>query len=151
MAGTTTRKPAAPRRGAATKTVAVQKPVLSAADSTEMVEIPDDGVIRLTSVVNPDDNPFDEREPVFWIDDKEYTAPIVVPASWGLEYLSLKLTIGIDFAVVWAMQQALGTDVVQELCKIPTLTPEQLAGITNKITDKFIKATQVPKGKLRSV
>jgi len=135
------RKPAA-----TTKTVAVPKSLLKAAPSTIDIEVPvDNSVLHFSSDVNPEDNPFSEREPVFTFDGKEYTAPVRVPASWGLAYARNTFLNGNDFAIVWALEVAMGTEAVDKLTKIPDLDPSQLTMITTKITDKFLAATTDPK------
>lgn len=140
------------RPGSTSKTIAIPTQKLEiAVGETEDVEVPDTDVLELSTKVENEDNPYAAREVVFTIDGKEYTAPIAVPASKGLEFLSIKYSAGSDFAGVWAMQDSLGVEAVQKLCSVPTLTPEQLAVITLKISGKYTDATAVPKGRLKSV
>lgn len=142
----TTTNGRAPRKPAATKTVAVPKARLQGAPNTVDIEVPvDNSVLHFTSKVEPEENPFSERETVFTFDGKEYTAPVQVPASWGLAYARTTFLSGNDFAIVWALELALGPEAVAVLSSVPDLTPEQLSMITTKITDKFLAATTDPK------
>jgi hypothetical protein len=127
------------------RTITVPKQMLVAADDTEVVELPDNDA-PVFSTKDSDGNPFSEMEPVFWCDDVCYTAPVRVPASWGLQFVRLKVAYGIDQAVIYSMERALGPLAVQKLTEIPNLSPEQLAVITEKISAKFVAATTVPKG-----
>lgn len=127
-----------------TKTVAVPRPLLKSAEENELIEVPI-GAPRFSSRPANEDNPYSEREVVFYLDDKEWTAPVKVPASWGLHFLRLKLGYGPDMAVVYAMEQALTPDGVTALESIPNLDVEILDGITKKITQKFLDVLNNPK------
>ena|ERR1700743_1459358 len=145
---TRTRSAATGRRQTPTKTVAVPKQRLTAAPDTVDVEVPavDGSVLHFTSHIDPEDNPYGEREVVFTFDDVEYTAPVRVPASWGLQYARLSFLQGNDFAIVWALDLAMGTAALDALVRVPDLSPAQLSMITDRITDKFLAATTDPKG-----
>jgi hypothetical protein len=135
----------------ATKTVTVPTPMLSAAENTHEIEVLDEDPLAFTTKVDRADNPFAERENVFQVDDTWYTAPVRVPAGWGLQYLRLKSRAGIDAAVVWALEIALGPDALDALASVPDLDSEHLDTIAQRITQKFVDSTSVPKGELRSV
>lgn len=153
-ARTTATKPAAngtrqrAGRGSATKTITVPKQMLEIADDTEEIEVRDSNALPSfsTKLKPKEDNPFGETEPVFEIDGITYEAPVRVPASWGLRFVYIRVTYGIDMAVVYAMEQGLGATAVQKLTEVPDLSPEQLNNITKLITKKFLDATSDPKG-----
>lgn len=138
-------------RPTSTKKVTVSQPMMRAAENTVDIEVPDEHPLSLTTKVEREDNPFTERETVFEVDGTAYTAPVKVPAGWGLQYIRLRLRSGVDNAVVWAMEIAMGPDALDALASVPDLAPEQLDHIAQIITQKFVDSTAVPKAELRSV
>lgn len=127
--------------------VRVPRPAFTPAEDVEEFEVPqNDGALRFSSKIDDVDNPFSEMEPVFWIDETVYEAPVQVPASWGLHYLRIKVLSGVDMAVIYALEQTVGVPALQELMNLPGLTPEELDTIVQRITQKFVDATRVPKG-----
>jgi hypothetical protein len=118
------------------------------AASEHEVVLADSDVPRFYSTpTEPDDNnPYDEREIVFFYDDKEYDAPKIVPASFGLKFIEMRLMYGIDAAVLYALQVTLGMEGVGVLTSIPKLEPEQLGGIVDRLVMKLVNSTTLPKG-----
>lgn len=131
------------------RTITVPKDMLAMADDTETIVLPDANKLPSfsTKFKPKEENPFGETEPVFEIDGVVYEAPVRVPASWGLRFVYIRVTYGIDMAVIYAMEQGLGSSAVQKLTEVPDLEPEQLNNITKMITKKFLDATSDPKGR----
>lgn len=132
------------------KVVTVRKPSLAPAENTEEVEVPDvdTGVLHFAAKGDEEianENPFSEKEAVFWVGDTCYESYVRVPASWGLQYLRFGLTQGSDMATMFALEQAMGVPAVQALMELPDLTAAQLDSIVKKITQKFVDATSLPK------
>lgn len=138
------------------KVVRVPKPALEPAEDVDEIEVPDapdDGsVLRFSREVPDMLNPFTETETVFWVDEEKFDCYVRVPASWGLSYMRVRLTYGVEMAVNHALEKCFvkGSDAIQALLEVPNLTPEQLDLIVKKITQKFVDATKVPKGEPNS-
>lgn len=90
---------------------------------------------------------FDEREPLFSIDGKEYTCLVRVPTSVALEYLMTTVEDGEGAGIVFALNYALGPVSRRALMTHKGLTTEQLQGIVTIVRAKFDGALKDPKGK----
>lgn len=91
--------------------------------------------IRLSSAKPAD---FDDREPLFYIDDTEYTIPKRPRANLSLQFLDMVKSEGTDYASAWLMEEMLGTDAYEALMKLDTLEPDQLQQITDLCQKKVL-------------
>jgi hypothetical protein len=91
--------------------------------------------LRLSSTKPAD---FDEREPLFFIDDQEYTIPKRPRANLSLQFLEQVKTQGTDIAAAWLMEEMLGTEPYEALMDLDTLEPEQLTQITELCQKKVL-------------
>jgi hypothetical protein len=94
--------------------------------------------------------PPEERVPLFYIDDVEYTAPKQFTASFALRYVNVVVNRGIDAGVAWLLENGLSPGGYQALLTHDQLEPEQLAVIVSHLQEMVAGAMDVPKGKLRS-
>lgn len=94
-----------------------------------------DEPIRLSSTKPAD---FDEREPLFYIDEQEYTIPKRPRANLSLQFLDKVKSEGTDYASAWLMEEMLGADAYEALMKLDTLEPEQLDQITTLCQKKVL-------------
>lgn len=97
-----------------------------------------------TGSTEPDE--FDEREPLFSIDGKEYTVLVRVPAHVALEYLFTIQENGAGGGIAFALNYALGSESRRALMTHKGLTEEQLHKIVDIIRGKFDGALADPKG-----
>lgn len=88
---------------------------------------------------------FSEREPVFCLDDVEYTVPVRFPASVALEYMYLFRTEGFQEAYDYAMTEGLGEDGYRALRQYKGLKPEQAGLIFQVIKKKIDESASDPK------
>lgn len=114
MASTTTRQPA--RKKAATRQTAP-------AAAFEPIHI-----------VADEDVP-DERVPLFYIGDVEYTVPASVPVGMALEYLRVAREAGAEVGAGALLSRALGEEAYLALEKSRGLTDEQLNQIIGIVLD----------------
>jgi len=79
----------------------------------------------------------DERFDLFFIDDKAYTAPKVVPAGVALRALQIVATQGV-MAGAWHMvMECLGEDAIEALMECKQLEHSQLKKMLNKVSDVY--------------
>lgn len=118
MASTTTRQTAAARKRAAAK------PVNGTGDlDFEPIRIAADGDVE------------EERVPLFYIGDDEYTIPKSIPKGVALQYLRHAAEVGHELATAPLLIRVLGEDAYMALEQSKALTGEQL----EKIVDIIIK------------
>jgi hypothetical protein len=86
-----------------------------------------------------------EREPIFYIDDVEYTIPVRMRANEALECLHVFRTRGDEVATDFLLEKLLGKDGYQALLAYDGLEPEHLQQIIEIATERMMGATEVPK------
>lgn len=101
------------------------------------------GVLQLRTDEVPSE--FAEREPLFYLDDVEYTVPVKFPASVALEYMYLFRTQGFQDAYEFALAEGLGEDGYRALRKYKGLTPEQVGSVFKVIKAKIDESASDPK------
>lgn len=102
----------------------------------------DDGPVRLTTGTAA----LVEREPLFYIDDKEYTIPKKFGPHLGLVYLRAAESDGRDIALGRVMKAALGPEGWDALCSCEDITSDQLTSIMGKVQDKVLGAVESTEG-----
>lgn len=118
MASTTTRQTAAARKRAAAKPMAV------------------DGGLDFEPIrIAADDDVPEERVPLFYIGDDEYTIPKSIPKGVALQYLRHAAEVGHELATAPLLIRVLGEGAYMALEQSKALTGDQL----EKIVDIIIK------------
>lgn len=128
MASTTPARPA--RKRATPKPV---RPV--AADGFEPIRIP------------ANEDVVEEREPLFYIGDTEYTVPTSIPMGAALEYLRIAAERGEIFAAPPFLTRVLGEDAYMALEQAKGLTDEQLNRIVQRLIDRALGRSEQDGGK----
>lgn len=120
MASTTPPRPARKR--------ATPKPVRPnrAADGFEPIRIP------------ANEDVVEEREPLFYIGDTEYTVPTSIPMGAALEYLRIASQRGEIMAAPPFLTRVLGEDAYMALEQAKGLTDEQLNRIVQRLIDRAL-------------
>lgn len=98
-------------------------------------------VVRLTS--EPDE--VEERVPLFYIDDTEYTVVKRPGVNIGLQYLHLTRTAGQEIAVDYLLGKLLGEDGYRALREYDRLKPEQFERICEVAARLTLGAMELPK------
>jgi hypothetical protein len=104
-----------------------------------MIEIRTDGQ-------GPDDWQ-DKREPLFSIDDREYTIPVEVPGNISLQAIEVVRQQGDTAATGWLMELMLGADGYRALRKCPAVDRAQIKRIGAIIRDKVLGDLEDEEGK----
>ncbi|MGC5565343.1 hypothetical protein ACPYPG_21245 [Streptomyces sp. FR-108] len=68
--------------------------------------------------------PTEERVPIFYIDDDEYTIPKFISKSLSLNVLDRARDVGMEIAVTEAMEELLGEDGYKALLNCPSVSDE---------------------------
>jgi hypothetical protein len=68
--------------------------------------------------------PTEERVPIFYIDDDEYTIPKFISKSFSLGVMDRAREVGMEIAVTEAMEELLGEDGYQALLKCPSISDD---------------------------
>lgn len=131
MAPTTTRSTAPARRRATPKPVS---PISAAA--FEPIRIAADPVDE-------------ERIPIFYIGDDEYTIPKDIPPGVALEYLRVAGDVGQEMAAPKLLVRVLGEEAYTALEQSRGCTQEQLQQVVSLIVDLSLGRTENKEGKAR--
>lgn len=120
-----TKSPARTRQAAAARKVAAVKP-------TATID-PLDGFepIRIAA----DDDVVDDRVPLFYIGDDEYTIPREIPPGAALQYLRQARESGHELATPALLIRVLGEDAYMALEQSKAVTEDQLEQIVKLIVD----------------
>lgn len=128
MASTT---PARTRQTTAARKRAANKPTSSAAAL-------DFEPIRIDS----DDDYEEERVPLFYIGDTEYTIPKEIPPGVALQFLREAREHGRELATAPLLIRVLGEDAYLALEESRALTEDQMEWIINKVLDLALGRTK---------
>ena len=128
MASTTTRRTTTTRKRA---TPAVRRPVAGEPAAFEPIRIPAN-----------EDVP-DDRVPLFFIGEEEFTVPSRVPVGIALEYLRVAREQGQELATGALLSRALGEDAYRALESARGLTEEQLNDIVQRVLDLSMGRAQI--------
>lgn len=120
MASTTTRQSTAAARKRATA-----KPVNGTSDLTDFEPI------RIPA----NDDVVEERVPLFYIGDTEYSIPKTIPPGVALEFMREAREHGRDLATAPLLTRVLGEDAYTALEQSRALTEDQLSWIVDKVLD----------------
>lgn len=131
MASTT---PARTRQSTAARKRAAVKPAHGALDF-EPIHIPADDDIE------------EERVPLFYIGDTEYTIPKVIPSGVALQYLRVAGERGQDFAAPILLTRVLGEEAYEALENSRNLTEDQLRQIVQLVIDLALGKRETKEGK----
>src|SRR5690349_2391474 len=86
-----------------------------------------------------------EREPIFYIDDVEYTIPVRMRTNEALECLHVFRTRGDEVATDFLLEKLLGADGYRALREYDGLEPEHLQQIIEIAVERMMGATEGPK------
>jgi len=134
MASTTparTRQAAAARKRAAAKPTAVSDPL----DGFEPIRIA------------ADDDVEEERVPLFYIGDDEYTVPTEIPPGAALQYLRQARESGPELATPPLLVRVLGEEAYTALEQSRAVTEDQLEKIVKLIVDLALGRQEKKEGK----
>ena len=126
-------KSAAKRSTARPKASAAPKPVEHSTDGGFEV-------LRLTTKSDPE-----ERVPLFYIDDREYTIPKRPRMNIALEFMHLARERNDSAAMDYLLEKLLGKEGYQALRDYDDLTPQQFQQITDIATRLTLGALELPK------
>lgn len=106
---------------------------------------PDDGALDFEPIriEADDDTREEERVPLFYIGDTEYTIPKHIPRGVALRYLRHASEVGHELATAPLLIRVLGEDAYKALEESKALTDEQL----DDIVDIIIRQALGKKGK----
>lgn len=127
MASTTTRRTTTTRKRAAP----ARRPVAGEPLEFEPIRI-----------VANEDVP-EDRVPLFYIGDEEYTVPTLVPAGIALAYLRVARESGQEMAAGALLSRALGEDAYLALESARGLTNDQLEQIIQHVLDLALGKAQL--------
>jgi hypothetical protein len=137
MASTTTARTRT-RQATAARTAAARRPANTAPDpGFEPIRIPANADVP------------EERIPVFYIGDTEYTAPAHVPPGVALEYMRVATERGTDVAAGVILTRVLGEDAYRALEQARGLTSGQLNQIVQMVVDKAMGSQEGGEGKAK--
>ena len=77
----------------------------------------------------------EERVPLFYIGDDEYTIPKTIPPGVALQFLREAREHGRDLATAPLLTRVLGEDAYEALEQSKALTEDQMEWIVNKVLD----------------
>ncbi|KND45364.1 hypothetical protein [Streptomyces stelliscabiei] len=97
-----------------------------------------------------DDEVVEERVPLFYIGDDEYTIPKRIPKGVALQYLRQAGERGHELATAPLLIRVLGEDAYEALEKSKALTDEQLESIVDIIVGQALGRQEGGKGKAQS-
>ena len=103
----------------------------------------DDGP-RVLRFVSAAEEP-EEREPLFYIDDREYTIPKVMRTNDALDCLHVFRTQGELFATDYLLEKLLGEEAYTALRSYKGLTSDDLKQIVEVATERMMGAAEAPK------
>jgi hypothetical protein len=79
-----------------------------------------------------------EREPLFYIDDVEYTIPKTIPANITIRYLQDTYDRGQEYALAAAMREVLGAEAMEALADSESVTDEHMTQIMGIVEKKLM-------------
>lgn len=94
-----------------------------------------------------DDEVVEERVPLFYIGDTEYTIPKVIPPGIALQYLRIAGERGQDFAAPILLTRVLGEEAYEALENSRNLTEDQLSRIIQLVVDLSLGRQEKKEGK----
>jgi hypothetical protein len=80
----------------------------------------------------------EEREPLFFIDEVEYTIPKVIRASILMRYLQDTYDRGQEYALAAGMREVLGAEAMEALADCDQVTDEQMNQIMGIVERKLL-------------
>jgi hypothetical protein len=80
----------------------------------------------------------EEREPLFFIDETEYTIPKRIRPNIVVQYLQDTYDKGQEFALAAAMREVLGADAMEALAECEAVTDEQMDQLMDIIERKLM-------------
>lgn len=98
--------------------------------------------------INTSEDPFAGigRKPLFYIDDREYTIPVDVPAWYGLEAMEKTATMSEVEGTRWLMIQMLGQEGWDALRACKTITKPEMAAM-QMVVRELVFGEQEEEGK----
>jgi hypothetical protein len=81
------------------------------------------------------DDVIEERVPLFYIGDDEYTIPKTIPPGVALQFLREAREHGRDIATAPLLTRVLGEDAYEALEQSKALTEDQMGWIVDKVLD----------------
>lgn len=100
--------------------------------------------LRLSRTAETDPR-YTKREPLFFLGSTACTIPLAFPASVLLEYIHRSTRFGIDAAIDYAFETALGVEDYALLRSHRQLTDDQYVWIRNQILARLFGREQAPK------
>jgi hypothetical protein len=91
----------------------------------------------------------EEREPLFYIDEVEYTIPKLIRPNITIRYLQNTLDEGHEYALAAAMREVLGEDAMEALAESDSVGEEQMRQIMDIVEGKLLAARKRQLGKSR--
>ncbi len=91
----------------------------------------------------------EEREPLFYIDEAEYTIPKQIRPNIVMGYLQDTYDKGQEFALAAAMREVLGADAMEALAETDAVSDEQMSQIMDIIERKLMAQMKKSLGKSR--
>lgn len=92
-----------------------------------------------------------KREVIATVDGTELSIPETFSAAFALRYTDMVSRRGIDAAVSWLLETALGVDGYNALLSFDELTAEDVAQIVSILEQRVHGAMDIPKGELKAV
>jgi hypothetical protein len=92
----------------------------------------------------------EEREPLFYIDEAEYTIPKRIRPNITIQYLQDTYDKGQEYALAAAMREVLGADAMEALAESDAVTDEQMRQIMGIVERKLMGQMKKTLGNSRS-
>ena len=99
--------------------------------------------------IEADDDYVEERVPLFYIGDTEYTIPKEIPPGAALQFMREAREHGRELAAAPLLIRVLGEDAYMALEQSRALTEEQMEWIVNKVLDLALGRQEKREGKAR--
>lgn len=100
--------------------------------------------------IRTDDVVDEEREPLFYIDEVEYTIPKRIRPNIVMAYLQDTYDKGQEFALAAAMREVIGADGMEALAESESVTEKQMQQIMDIIEKKLMAQMKRTLGNSRS-
>jgi hypothetical protein len=91
----------------------------------------------------------EEREPLFYIDEVEYTIPKLIRPNIAMRYLQDTIDRGHDYALAAGMREVLGAEAMEALAETDAVTDEQMDQIMAIVERKLLGQMKRSLGKSR--
>lgn len=91
----------------------------------------------------------EEREPLFYIDEVEYTIPKLIRPNILMRYLQDTIDRGHDYALAAGMREVLGAEAMEALAETDAVTDEQMDQIMAIVERKLLGQMKRSLGKSR--